>query len=100
MRQQETQRWGFVLAAVFCRHLYVHNVAVHNIIVINVVFFKSITLFHHEADKGALLCEREIKSCIESEIKAIFKVIAHLFCFSFNTFFSCLVFNNITNVLF
>lgn len=40
--EKETRRWGFVWAAVFCRHLYVHNVAVHNIIVI--FFFFSITL--------------------------------------------------------
>lgn len=32
--EKETRRCGFVGAAVFCRHLYVHNVAVHNIIVI------------------------------------------------------------------
>lgn len=77
--EKETRRWGFVWAAVFCRHLYVHNVAVHNIIVIFFLFYYSITLFHREAVRGTLLYERAIKVVLKVKLKPFLKKL--LTCF-------------------
>lgn len=73
----------------FCHHLYVHNVAVHNISVVSFLFSINLRPCSTVRPTKATCCMKEIKSCNESETKAIFKELAQWFSFSFKSFSSC-----------
>lgn len=85
---RETRRRGFIWSAVFLSSLVRTQCSSTQY---QCLFFFSISLRPCSTVRPtkATCCMKEIKSCNESETKAIFKETGQFFSFSFNSFSSC-----------